>query len=65
MFSQGNDGGEGGMDEQGQASPMDTPSIWVRDDGQTLDKPLLRTVQRVGTVMTGTEAAWVVGCERR
>lgn len=65
MFSHGSDGGEAGMDVQGQASPMDTPSIWVRDEAQTLDNPLLRTVQRVGTVMTGTEAAWVVGCERR
>ena len=48
------------MEEQGQASPIETPSICVRVDGQTLERPLIRTVQRVGTVMTGTEAAWVV-----
>lgn len=65
MFSQGSDGGDGGIDEHCQASPRDTPSIWVREEGQTLDRPLMRTVQRVGTVITGTEAAWVVGCERR
>lgn len=65
MFSQGSEGGEGGMDEQGQASPIDIPSTWVRDAGHTLDKPLMRSVQSVGTVMTGTDAAWVVGCERR
>ena len=53
------------MEEQGQASPSETPSICVRDDGQTLERPLIRTVQRVGTVMTGTDAACVVGWERR
>ncbi len=53
------------MEEQGQASPSETPPICVRDAGQTLARPLMRTVQRVGTVMTGTDAACVVGCERR
>ena len=49
------------MDEQGQASPSGTPSICVRDEGQTLERPFMRTVQRVGTVMTGTDAACVLG----
>ena len=49
------------MEEQGQASPRETPSIRVRDEGQTLARPLTRTVQRVGTVMTGTDAACVLG----
>lgn len=53
------------MDEHGHASPRDTPSIWVRVDGHTLERPLMRTFQRVGTVMIGTEEAWVEGCERR
>ena len=53
------------MEEHGQASPRETPSIWVRDEGQILARPLMRTVHRVGTVMTGTEAACVVECERR
>lgn len=53
------------MEEQGQASPMETPTICVLDEGQILERPLMRTVQRVGTVMTGTDAACVVGWERR
>ena len=65
MLSHGEEGGDGGMDEQGQASPRETPSIRVREDGQTPDRPFMRTVQRVGTVMMGTEEAWVVGCESR
>lgn len=65
MFSQGNEGGEGGIDAHGQASPRDTPSIRVREGGHIHERPSMRTVQRVGTVMTGTEAACVVGCERR
>ena len=50
---------------QGQASPSETPSILVREKGQIGERPCMRTVQRVGTVMTGTEAAWVDGWERR
>ena len=49
------------MEEQGQASPSETPSICVLDEGQTLERPSMRTVQRVGTVITGTDAACVVG----
>jgi len=65
MLSHGCEGGDGGMDAQGQASPRETPSMLVRVDGQTLERPFMRTVQRVGTVMMGTEAACVVGWERR
>ncbi len=65
MDSQGREGGEGGMEAQGQASPRETPSICVREGGQTLARPLIRTDQRVGTVIMGTEEAWVEGWERR
>jgi hypothetical protein len=65
MFSQGKLGGDAGIEEQGQASPRETPSMVVRVEGQTRLSPLERTVQRVGTVITGTEAAWVVGWESR
>ena len=65
MLSHACEGGEGGIDEQGQASPSDTSSIRVREGGQMFERPVMRTVQRVGTVMTGTEAACVVGWERR
>jgi hypothetical protein len=57
MFSHGRLGGEGGIDEQGHASPRETPSICVRVEGQTPERPLMRTVHKVGTVITGTEAA--------
>ena len=65
MVSHGKAGGECGIEEHGQASPRFTPSICVRVAGQTQERPFIRTVQSVGTVTTGTEAAWVVGCERR
>ena len=61
IVSHGRPGGDWGMAEQGHASPSETPSICVRDEGQTLERPSMRTVQRVGTVMTGTDAACVVG----
>ena len=61
MVSQGRPGGDWGMESHGQASPSETPSICVRVEGQTPERPLTRTVQRVGTVMTGTDAACVVG----
>lgn len=57
MFSHGRLGGEGGIDEQGHASPRETPSICVRVEGQTLERPSMRMVHKVGTVITGTEAA--------
>lgn len=66
MLSQGSEGGEGGIEEQGHASPSVTPSTWVRDDDdQTSDRPFMRTVHRVGIVTMGTEEAWVEGWERR
>ena len=61
IVSQGRPGGDCGMEEQGQASPIEIPSICVRVEGQTAERPLMRTVQRVGMVMTGTDAACVVG----
>ena len=65
MFSQGNEGGEGGIDKQGHASPKEIPSIVVRVEGQTFERPLIRTDHRVGTVITGTLVAIVEGWERR
>lgn len=61
MFSQGCAGGDWGMEEQGHASPSDTPSIWVRVLGQMDASPLMSTVHRVGMVMMGTEDACVDG----
>ena len=57
IVSHGWEGGDGGIEELGQASPRDTLSIWVRVGGQTLDKPAIRRSQSVGTVMIGTEEA--------
>ena len=53
------------MDVQGQASPRDLEEIMVRLDGQTGERPSMRTVQRVGSGMMGTEAARVELWERR
>ncbi len=61
MFSHGCAGSEDGIEEQGHASPRDTPSIWVRVLGQILASPLIRTFQRVGTVTIGTDDACVDG----
>ena len=65
MRSQGRP--EEGREAQGQASPRGCESITVRwgDCGQIGERPVMRTDQRVGTVMTGTEEAEVVGCWRR
>ena len=65
MFSHACAGGDAGIDEHGQASPMDTPSTCVREFGQILASPLIRTVHSVGMVMMGTDEAWVDGWERR
>lgn len=65
MFSHANDGGDGGIDEHGHASPRETPSIAVRVDGQTLPRPSTRTDHSVGTVTIGTAEATVEGCEMR
>lgn len=65
MVSQGWALGEDGMEEQGHASPKGTPSICVRDVGQMLPRPSVRTFQSVGMVMIGTEEAWVEGWVRR
>ena len=65
MVSHGCEGGEGGIEELGQASPRDTPSICVRVEGHTVERLFMRRSQRVGMVMIGTEVACVDGCERR
>ena len=61
MFSQGCAGGEAGIPLHGHASPTETPLTWTREEGQMLARPLIRTDQSVGMVMTGTEAACVDG----
>ena len=65
MVSHGWPGGDEGIEEHGHASPIATPSICVREFGQILARPLIKTAHRVGIVIIGTEEAWVDGCERR
>jgi len=59
--SHGSAGGERGIDEHGQASPRDIPSILVRVEGQIVERPSTRTAQTVGRGTTGTEEACVEG----
>lgn len=54
-----------GMEESGQASPRETPSITVREAGQIGARPSIRTCQRVGIGTMRTDEAWVVGWEMR
>lgn len=54
-------GGDFGRSEHSQASPIDTPSIWLRDAGQMEDSPSMRTVHRVVIGTIGTEEARVDG----
>lgn len=54
-----------GIIESGQASPMETPSTCVRVAGQIGARQSMRRFQKVGRRTIGTEAAWVVGWERR
>lgn len=61
MFSQGDAGGECGMALHGQASPTDTPSICVLEDGQIDDRPSISTDQSVGKGTIGTDDARVDG----
>lgn len=49
------------MEERGQASPRGVPSTAVREEGHMGARPSIRTDQRVGRTMMGTEEAWVVG----
>lgn len=65
MFSQGWAWGGEGIEEQGHASPNETPSICVLEAGQILARPSVRTLHRVGIVMVGTEEVWVVGWASR
>ena len=53
------------MLRQGQASPSGVPAREVREEGQMEPRPSMRTVQRVGRGMMGTEEARVEGWERR
>ena len=54
-----------GIEEHGQASPSDTPSMAVRLAGQIGARPVIRTFHRTGRITMGIEDACVVGCERR
>ena len=65
IFSHGSIGGEEGIEEHGQASPREIPTICVRESGQIEDRPSITTDHRVGMVMIGTELARVDGWERR
>lgn len=53
------------MTERGHASPIDTPSICVRDDGQIGARDSIKKFQNVGKRTIGTEDACVLGCESR
>ena len=61
MLSQGCAGGDDGRAEQRHASPIEIPSIFVRDGGHIGDRPSMRTDQRVGTIIIGTDDARVDG----
>lgn len=53
------------MVDSGQASPMDVPSIVVREGGQIGARPSIKTDQSVGSRTIGTEDACVEGWEMR
>lgn len=59
------DAGVCGMDEQGHASPNDTPSMAVREAGQMGASPVINTFHRTGSTTMGMEEACVVGCDKR
>lgn len=65
MLSHSLEGGDWGMAEHGQASPIDIPSNWVREDGQIDERPSISTVHKVDRGMMGTDEAMVEGCEMR
>jgi hypothetical protein len=56
MFSHGCEGFEG-IDAHGQASPIEMPSILVREGGQIGPSPSISVFQRVGRTTIGTDAA--------
>lgn len=62
MLSHAGAGGDCGRLEDGQASPMATPSICVRDGGQMEANPSMRTDHSVVIGTIGTEEASVDGC---
>jgi hypothetical protein len=61
MLSQGCAGGDWGMLEQTQASPIETPSTWVLEGGQIDANPSMRTVHNVVMGTMGTDEASVDG----
>lgn len=50
-----------GIEEQGHASPSETPSMAVRDGGQIGPSPDMSTFHSVGRTTIGVEEACVVG----
>lgn len=61
MLSHGFAGGDGGMSEHIQASPIEVPSICVLDEGQIGDSPSIKADHRVVIGTIGTEEANVEG----
>jgi hypothetical protein len=61
MPSQGLAGGCCGKLEHLHASPIETPSICVRDGGQIAASPSISTDHNVGIDTIGTDDASVVG----
>ena len=61
MFSHCFAGGDGGMSEHTQASPIEVPSIWILDEGQIGDSPSINADHRVVMGTIGTEEAKVDG----
>lgn len=51
--------------ERGHASPREILFMDVRVEGQIGAREDMSVSQNVGTSIMGTEAAWVVGWERR
>ena len=58
-------GGLNGIEEQGQASPSDTPLTWVRVAGHMPDSPSISTDHSVGNDTMGVGEIVVVGWESR
>lgn len=65
MDSHGCAGGERGRSEHGHASPMLSPSIFVREGGQIEAKPSIKIDHSVVIGTMGTDEANVDGCESK
>lgn len=61
MLSHGFAGGDWGISEQTQASPIEVPSSCVLESGQIDDSPSIKTDHNVVMGMIGTEEAKVEG----